>query len=137
LSSGPSGPVAVNGSTGPIVVPVAPPPQGSLLGNNVSPFFPATRAPNSNTQFMTTAAFAQTKFGSTKLKTSSKRTHRMSPTEFSNYIKQKQQQQQQQQQQVQQQAHQSKQFILYSIANRVLFSLCVLSIRWKRDNETN
>ncbi|CAG7831310.1 unnamed protein product [Allacma fusca] len=51
---------------------------------------------------MTTAAFAQTKFGSTKLKTSSKRTHRMSPTEFSNYIKQRalaQQQAQQQQQQ--------------------------------------
>ncbi len=41
---------------------------------------------------MTTAAFAQTKFGSTKLKTNSKRSHRqMSPTEFSNYIKHKQQ----------------------------------------------
>lgn len=35
----------------------------------------------------TTAAFAQTKFGSTKLKTSSRR--RMSPTEFSNYIRQR------------------------------------------------
>jgi hypothetical protein len=54
---------------------------------------------------MTTAAFAQTKFGSTKLKTSSKRTHRMSPTEFSNYIKQRaiQQQQQKAAQQQQQQ----------------------------------
>ncbi|XP_049856311.1 protein Tob1-like [Schistocerca gregaria] len=46
----------------------------------------------------TTATFAQTKFGSTKLKTSSKRANRMSPTEFSNYIKQRAMQQQQQQQ---------------------------------------
>lgn len=39
----------------------------------------------------TTASFAQTKFGSTKLKNSGKRSgaHRMSPTEFSNYIKQR------------------------------------------------
>ncbi|XP_023305501.2 protein Tob1 [Lucilia cuprina] len=47
----------------------------------------------------TTATFAQTKFGSTKLKTNSKRTnntsYRMSPTEFSNYIKQRAMQQQQ------------------------------------------
>uniref|UniRef100_A0A8D8TA64 Protein Tob2 n=1 Tax=Cacopsylla melanoneura TaxID=428564 RepID=A0A8D8TA64_9HEMI len=44
-----------------------------------------------NTQPLTftTASFAQTKFGSTKLKTNSKRTNRMSPTEFSNYIKQR------------------------------------------------
>ncbi|CAG9096300.1 unnamed protein product [Plutella xylostella] len=42
----------------------------------------------------TTATFAQTKFGSTKLKTSSKRANRMSPTEFSNYIKQRALQQQ-------------------------------------------
>ncbi|XP_072943992.1 protein Tob1 [Epargyreus clarus] len=42
----------------------------------------------------TTATFAQTKFGSTKLKTSSKRANRMSPTEFSNYIKQRAVQQQ-------------------------------------------
>lgn len=47
----------------------------------------------------TTASFAQTKFGSTKLKTNSKRTNRMSPTEFSNYIKQRAMIQQQQQQQ--------------------------------------
>jgi len=46
---------------------------------------------------MTTAMFAQTKFGSTKLKTNSKRSHRMSPTEFSNYIKQRGMMQQQQQ----------------------------------------
>ena len=31
----------------------------------------------------------QTKFGSTKLKTNGKKTNRMSPTEFSNYIKQR------------------------------------------------
>lgn len=37
----------------------------------------------------TTATFAATKFGSTKLKSNSKRSHRMSPTEFSNYIKQR------------------------------------------------
>uniref|UniRef100_A0A1B6EVT9 Anti-proliferative protein domain-containing protein n=3 Tax=Proconiini TaxID=565685 RepID=A0A1B6EVT9_9HEMI len=42
----------------------------------------------------TTATFAQTKFGSTKLKTNSKRANRMSPTEFSNYIKQRAIQQQ-------------------------------------------
>ena len=52
---------------------------------------------------MTTAAFAQTKFGSTKLKTSGKRPQRMSPTEFGCYIKQKALIQQQQQQQHQQQ----------------------------------
>lgn len=44
----------------------------------------------------TTATFAQTKFGSTKLKSNSKRSHRMSPTEFSNYIKQREILQQQQ-----------------------------------------
>ena len=51
----------------------------------------------------TAATFAQTKFGSTKLKTNSKKPNRMSPTEFSNYIKQRALQkslQQQQQQQI-------------------------------------
>ena len=47
----------------------------------------------------TAATFAQTKFGSTKLKTNSKKPNRMSPTEFSNYIKQRAIQKQQQQQQ--------------------------------------
>ncbi|XP_033242677.1 protein Tob1 isoform X2 [Drosophila miranda] len=54
------------------------------------------RAPQAPLTF-TTATFAQTKFGSTKLKTSSKRAnsaYRMSPTEFSNYIKQRAIQQQ-------------------------------------------
>lgn len=51
----------------------------------------------------TTASFAQTKFGSTKLKTSSKRAQRLSPTELSLRREQQQQQQQHQQQQQQQQ----------------------------------
>lgn len=46
----------------------------------------------------TTASFAQTKFGSTKLKTSSKRAQRLSPTELSLRREQQQQQQHQQQQ---------------------------------------
>ena len=37
----------------------------------------------------TAGTFAQTKFGSTKLKSNAKKTNRMSPTEFSNYIKQR------------------------------------------------
>ncbi|XP_013789209.1 protein Tob1-like [Limulus polyphemus] len=37
----------------------------------------------------TTATFAQTKFGSTKLKSNTKRSHRLSPTEFGNSIKQR------------------------------------------------
>ncbi|XP_050534816.1 protein Tob1-like isoform X1 [Daktulosphaira vitifoliae] len=44
----------------------------------------------------TTASFAQTKFGSTKLKSNNKRANRMSPTEFANYIKQRAAMQQQQ-----------------------------------------
>ncbi|GLH17153.1 protein Tob1-like, partial [Gryllus bimaculatus] len=73
----------------------------------VTSFLPRSTAPLT----FTTATFAQTKFGSTKLKTSSKRANRasaaapspegaprccrMSPTEFSNYIKQRALQQQQ------------------------------------------
>lgn len=53
-------------------------------------FMPRSTAPLT----FTTATFAQTKFGSTKLKTNSKRANRMSPTEFSNYIKQRAMQQQ-------------------------------------------
>lgn len=56
----------------------------------VPAFIPRTTTPLT----FTTATFAQTKFGSTKLKTSSKRANRMSPTEFSNYIKQRALQQQ-------------------------------------------
>lgn len=43
----------------------------------------------SNPVTFTTAAFAATKFGSTKLKSHSKKSQRASPTDFSNYIKQK------------------------------------------------
>lgn len=57
----------------------------------------------------TTATFAQTKFGSTKLKTSTKRANRMSPTEFSHYIKQRQMIQQQQHHHQTQQQHQQQQ----------------------------
>lgn len=60
----------------------------------VPAFIPRTTTPLT----FTTATFAQTKFGSTKLKTSSKRANRMSPTEFSNYIKQRALQQQMHQQ---------------------------------------
>ncbi|XP_014244117.1 protein Tob1-like [Cimex lectularius] len=61
-----------------------------------SPVAPATTFMPRTTQPLTftTATFAQTKFGSTKLKTNSKRANRMSPTEFSNYIKQRAMQQQ-------------------------------------------
>lgn len=42
-----------------------------------------------NAPMFTTATFAQTKFGSTKLKTNAKRPTRLSPTEFGNYFRQK------------------------------------------------
>ncbi|KAL3876151.1 hypothetical protein ACJMK2_034023 [Sinanodonta woodiana] len=51
--------------------PSYPPKQGSII-----PMF-------------TTATFAQTKFGSTKLKTNAKRPTRLSPTDFGNYFRQK------------------------------------------------
>lgn len=62
----------------------------NFKNNSVNTFM----ASKTNPVTFTTAAFAQTKFGSTKLKSNSKRSHRMSPTEFSNYIKQKALQQQ-------------------------------------------
>ncbi|XP_015603287.1 protein Tob1 isoform X2 [Cephus cinctus] len=71
----------------------SPTPLASSFKGSPSPvpaFIPRTTAPLT----FTTATFAQTKFGSTKLKTSSKRANRMSPTEFSNYIKQRAIQQQ-------------------------------------------
>ncbi|XP_060607271.1 protein Tob1-like [Ruditapes philippinarum] len=40
-------------------------------------------------QLFTTATFAQTKFGSTKLKSNAKRPTRLSPTEFGNFFRQK------------------------------------------------
>ena len=77
------------------------PPFKTREASPITAFLPKTAAPLT----FTTATFAQTKFGSTKLKSNTKRANRMSPTEFSNYIKQRQliQQQQHQQQQQQQQ----------------------------------
>ncbi|XP_013777654.1 protein Tob1-like [Limulus polyphemus] len=51
----------------------------------VNGFIPKTATPLT----FTTATFAQTKFGSTKLKNNSKRSHRLSPTELGNSIKQR------------------------------------------------
>lgn len=66
----------------------------SPLGTNGTNTATATFLGRQEPVLFTTATFAQTKFGSTKLKNNSKRTNRMSPTEFSNYIKQRQQLQQ-------------------------------------------
>jgi hypothetical protein len=51
--------------------------------NGFAPFAPRPHQPVT----YTAGTFAQTKFGSTKLKTNGKKPNRMSPTEFSNYIK--------------------------------------------------
>jgi len=97
-------PVSAGGSQGVVVTPCAgnttatssassPTPLAAPYKGSPSPvasFIPRSTAPLT----FTTATFAQTKFGSTKLKTSSKRANRMSPTEFSNYIKQRAIQQQ-------------------------------------------
>ena len=60
---------------------------GSSSGptNGFTPFPPRPHQPVT----YTAGTFAQTKFGSTKLKSCGKKTNRMSPTEFSNYIKQR------------------------------------------------
>jgi len=87
-SSGPS----TNGSgTSGSSDPSSPPPPGFKPASPIQAFLPKASAPVT----FTTATFAQTKFGSTKLKSSGKRSHRLSPTEFSNYIKQRAMQQQQ------------------------------------------
>ncbi|KAG8240053.1 hypothetical protein J437_LFUL018137 [Ladona fulva] len=77
----------------------SPPPTPPVVSAPASPVTPGflPRPPAPPLTF-TTATFAQTKFGSTKLKSSSKRANRMSPTEFSNYIKQRAIIQQQQRQ---------------------------------------
>jgi len=81
---------------------LGPVPQADLMSNvavNI-PKYPVAK-PNvaaANNVTFTAGMFAQTKFGSTKLKTNSKRSNRMSPTEFSNYIKQRAVMQQQQHQ---------------------------------------
>lgn len=79
-------------------------------GSPVNTFIPKSSAPLT----FTTATFAQTKFGSTKLKTNTKRCHRLSPTEF-NYIKQRAIVQQQQTQQ-QQQGHPSTAAVMFAAA---------------------
>ena len=55
------------------------------VANGFTPFPPRQAQPVT----YTAGTFAQTKFGSTKLKSCGKKTNRMSPTEFSNYIKQR------------------------------------------------
>ena len=54
--------------------------------SNMNGFAPFTPRPHQPVTY-TAGTFAQTKFGSTKLKTNGKKPNRMSPTEFSNYIK--------------------------------------------------
>merc|ERR1719483_825432 len=89
------------GNAGPPVGPNPPgnsgtPPSGTNNGGGSSggnqnggggfvPFQPRSHQP----VIYTAGSFAQTKFGSTKLKSNAKKTNRMSPTEFSNYIKQR------------------------------------------------
>ncbi|GBM92378.1 Protein Tob1 [Araneus ventricosus] len=77
----------------------------SPYGNSPSPTYKSSPSPINGflpkvttPLTFTTATFAQTKFGSTKLKSNGKRSHRMSPTEFSSYIKTRAIMQQQQQQ---------------------------------------
>lgn len=97
------------GSASPQSAPISPP----IMAANTSP--PAVNYPPNPFQprqmpvVYTAASFAQTKFGSTKLKTNSKKPNRMSPTEFSNYIKQRALQKSIQQQQQQQQHYSGSQ----------------------------
>ena len=60
---------------------------GAGPASGFAPFQPP-RPPHQPITY-TAGTFAQTKFGSTKLKSNAKKTNRMSPTEFSNYIKQR------------------------------------------------
>ena len=87
------------GGSSPLSGPVSPP----ILATSSPPVmnYPVTNPfqPRQQPVVYTAASFAQTKFGSTKLKTNSKKPNRMSPTEFSNYIKQRALQKSMQQQQ--------------------------------------
>jgi hypothetical protein len=67
----------------------SPPPPLTTLKTPLTP----TASANTN-QLFTTASFSQTKFGSTKTKMTNKKQQKMSPSEFSTYIKQKAQMQQ-------------------------------------------
>ncbi|XP_027226996.2 protein Tob1 isoform X1 [Penaeus vannamei] len=91
-------------STSPYSASSPTPPFKQREASPISAFLTKSSAPLT----FTTATFAQTKFGSTKLKTSTKRANRMSPTEFSHYIKQRQMIQQQQHVQQQQQQQQQQ-----------------------------
>ena len=87
------------GGTSPLVSPpVLPQPAAAVV---TPPGVPVANPfqPRQPPVVYTAATFAQTKFGSTKLKTNSKKPNRMSPTEFSNYIKQRALQKSLQQQQ--------------------------------------
>ena len=72
IGNNPGGSTAMNGSS-------------NGFTNGLTPFPPRQQQPVT----YTAGTFAQTKFGSTKLKSGGKKTNRMSPTEFSNYIKQR------------------------------------------------
>ena len=111
-SAGPNGAGAsIGGSVSPLSGPLSPPLPSP--GNCSTPNYAPSHSGQTGNQSQghagfqprhppvvyTAATFAQTKFGSTKLKTNSKKPNRMSPTEFSNYIKQRAIQKQQQQQQ--------------------------------------
>ena len=90
LNNGPSPNHHNNGLMPPPPPPPPPPINGSTTGNSApnngfAPFAPRQHQPVT----YTAGTFAQTKFGSTKLKSNGKKTNRMSPTEFSNYIKQR------------------------------------------------
>lgn len=58
-------------------------------GSTLQTYLQKTGHGNNNVPMFTTATFAQTKFGSTKLKTNAKRPTRLSPTEFGNFFRQK------------------------------------------------
>ena len=111
-NAGPNGAGAsIGGSVSPLSGPLSPPLPSP--GNCSTPNYAPSHSGQTGNQgqghagfqprhppvVYTAATFAQTKFGSTKLKTNSKKPNRMSPTEFSNYIKQRAIQKQQQQQQ--------------------------------------
>ena len=89
-----NGVVPPQGPPNGVVPPPQGPPNGAKSPNNgttsggsggFAPFQPRSHQPIT----YTAGSFAQTKFGSTKLKSNAKKTNRMSPTEFSNYIKQR------------------------------------------------
>ena len=75
------------GPAGPYSSPAQQTPQGPFSSPGQGP--PGPYSARQPPVVYTAATFAQTKFGSTKLKTNSKKPNRMSPTEFSNYIKQR------------------------------------------------